>query len=73
MEGRSLHPSPSTPAESTLTRSVIPVHEAANLEFRADIYNVLNHTNFSSVGTTLGASTFGKVLSAHDPGWLSSR
>jgi hypothetical protein len=45
----------------------IPVHEAANLEFRADIYNVLNHTNFSSVGTTLGASTFGKVLSAHDP------
>ncbi len=41
--------------------------EGASLDFRADAFNVFNHTQFSSVGTTYGQSTLGQVTSAYDP------
>jgi Carboxypeptidase regulatory-like domain len=50
--------------------------EGANLEFRADAFNVFNHTQFSSVGTTFTPSstglgntnsTLGKVTGVYDP------
>ena len=41
--------------------------EGANLEFRADAFNVFNHTQFSAVGTTYGQSTLGQVTSVYDP------
>lgn len=41
--------------------------EGANLEFRADAFNVFNHTQFAAVGSTFGQSTFGQVTSVYDP------
>jgi hypothetical protein len=41
--------------------------EGANLTFRADAFNVFNHTQYSAVGTTFGQSTLGQVTSVYDP------
>ncbi len=38
-------------------------NEAANLVFRADFFNVFNHTQFSNPGTTFGSPTFGEITS----------
>ena len=43
------------------------IHERVVLQFRAEFFNLLNHTQFSGVGTSLGAATFGQVTSARDP------
>jgi outer membrane receptor protein involved in Fe transport len=37
------------------------------LQFRAEFFNLFNHSQFSGVGTTVGAGTFGQVVSARDP------
>ncbi len=36
-------------------------------ELRGELFNIFNHTNFSSVQTSFGASNFGQVTSALDP------
>ena len=50
--------------------------ERTNLEFRAEFFNVLNHTNFlfakpgpqnGNPGTVLGDSRFGFLTAARDP------
>lgn len=38
-----------------------------NLQFRAEAYNVFNHTNFSGLNTSFGSTTFGQVTSTRDP------
>ncbi len=44
------------------------IYEAANFQFRAEGFNVLNHTNWATVGTTTTTpSQFGTVLSTRDP------
>ena len=40
---------------------------APGLKFRADAFNVFNHTQYSAVGTTYGQSTFGAVTNVYDP------
>ncbi len=45
------------------------------MQFRAEAFNVFNHTNFSAVDTNFdptykdpqSSSTYGKVTNAHDP------
>jgi hypothetical protein len=41
--------------------------EKRKLQFRSEFFNIFNHTNFSSVSTTLGNGNFGQVTSALDP------
>ena len=41
--------------------------ENIQLQFRAEFFNLFNHTQWAGVGTTVGAGTFGQVVSARDP------
>ncbi len=41
--------------------------EGATLEFRAETFNTLNHTQFQSINTTYGSGQFGQITSAYDP------
>jgi len=41
--------------------------ENVTLQFRAEFFNLFNHSQFLGVGTTVGAGTFGQVVSARDP------
>lgn len=43
------------------------IKERATVQFRAEMYNTWNHTNFQSVDATYGDSGFGQVTSAHTP------
>jgi hypothetical protein len=38
--------------------------EKFHTEFRSEVFNVINHTNFGNPGTTFGSSTFGVISSA---------
>lgn len=58
------------PSELTGNAAVykkFPVKDKANIEFRAEAFNVANHTNFSNVSTSYGSGNFGAVVSALDP------
>jgi hypothetical protein len=41
--------------------------ENVMLQFRAEFFNLFNHAQWSSVGTTYGTATFGQVTAARDP------
>jgi hypothetical protein len=43
------------------------IREDNFFEFRAEAFNIMNHTNFSGVNVTLGSSAYGNVTSATDP------
>ncbi len=43
------------------------IRENMSLSFRAEFFNLFNHTQFSGVSTSFGAGTFGQVVSARDP------
>jgi hypothetical protein len=42
----------------------LPIHERANLQFRAEFFNVFNRANFAPPDTTLGDKTFGQITSS---------
>lgn len=45
-----------------------PIGDRARLEFRAEVFNIFNHTNFADVpGRTAFTATFGRYTSAQNP------
>ncbi len=44
-----------------------PIRERLKLRLGGEFFNLLNHTNFSSISTTLGSGTYGRVTAARDP------
>jgi hypothetical protein len=44
-----------------------PIHEALQFQFRAEYFNVLNHTNFGDPNASVTNGAFGRVTSANDP------
>jgi len=52
--------------DAAIFRSV-NFHERAALQFRAEYFNLLNHTNFGNPGTTVSSSSFGRITTANDP------
>ncbi len=42
------------------------IHEGLAFQFRAEAYNVANHTNFQGIGTAATSTNFGQVTSARD-------
>jgi hypothetical protein len=44
-----------------------PIHEAFQFQFRAEYFNVLNHTNFGDPTASVTNGAFGRVTSASDP------
>lgn len=52
--------------DSSLSR-IFPVHESWRLKLSGEFFNTLNHTNWSSVSTSVGSGTYGQVTSARDP------
>jgi hypothetical protein len=53
-------------ADFTLAKNT-QIAERANLEFRADFFNALNHAEFSNPSTTFTSGTFGQISSTADP------
>ena len=43
------------------------IKERHVIEFRAELFNIFNHTNFNNIQNTFGAGNFGQVTSAADP------
>src|SRR5262249_60358285 len=43
------------------------LRENVSLQFRAEAFNVFNHTNFLGVSTAFGSTTFGQITSTRDP------
>jgi hypothetical protein len=50
---------------------IFPITERTSLQFRAEYFNVLNHTNLGDPGTGLGGS-FGKITSTSPQNWSTS-
>ena len=48
------------------------IGERLNLQFRAEVFNILNHSNYTVVGRLLNTPTFGRVLGQMDPRQFSS-
>jgi len=52
---------------------LIRINEKVNANFSADAFNLLNHANFGTVGSTITASSFGQSTSQNSLGQTASR
>ena len=41
--------------------------ERHTIQFRGELFNIFNHTNFSGVNTSYGSSGYGNITSSLDP------
>lgn len=41
--------------------------ERARFQFRAEAYNLFNHTNPNAIGTSVGSTNYGQIISYRDP------
>ena len=61
------------PSKITLTRGarskhkVFTIRERLRLQYRAEFFNVLNHTQLNNPDTAFTDSTFGRITGARDP------
>lgn len=58
------------PGMATVDLSLVKntaIREGTTLQFRAGVFNVLNHTNFGLPDNFIGSPTFGQILSAGNP------
>lgn len=53
--------------DGSLKRDFSLSHEATNLEFRAEYFNVLNHTNLGDPNLTQSSASFGRITSDISP------
>jgi hypothetical protein len=51
----------------TSLQKEIALQESLKMQFRFDVFNLLNHPNFNLPGRIFGASNFGVISSAQDP------
>lgn len=65
--GRSIVRAPGINNWDTSLIKKTQLKENIYLQFRAEFFNVFNHTQFSGVGTGFSSSTFGQVTSARNP------
>jgi hypothetical protein len=61
--------------DAGIMRSFPLVEEALRLEFRAEFFNLINHTNFAAPVSAVSSAGFGGITSASDPriGQLSAK
>ena len=52
--------------DSSLTRN-FGITEHTNLQFRAEYFNLLNHTNLDDLNTTQSSANFGRITSDISP------
>jgi Carboxypeptidase regulatory-like domain/TonB-dependent Receptor Plug Domain len=58
---------PGTEVSNMALYKDFPVHENVGLEFRAEYFNVFNHTNPNGPNVTAGNAAFGQISTAKDP------
>jgi hypothetical protein len=65
--GRNILQGPGTKNVDFSVFKTVPLHEAANLQLRAEFFNLFNTPQFNNPSATVGTSTFGTISSAGSP------
>ncbi len=65
-EGRSVIKGPGLKRFDLSLFKNIKFRESMSMQFRAEAFNIFNHTNFNTFGTNIFSSTFGRIASVHD-------
>jgi hypothetical protein len=57
---------PTQRVDFTMTK-LVRFRESIEIQLRAEVFNIFNHTNFRNIGTNITAANFGTVLTVRDP------
>ena len=52
----------------SIPSKTFPIFERVNLQFRTELFNLLNHTTYSTPDNGVQDAQFGQILSAAGPG-----